>query len=229
MRARRAARRPSPTTVIAGARTPASAARAAMSASVPLTVRWSANVPRWTTATGSLGGRPPATSCVGDAVEAAHAHVEDERAGERGQRRPVDERVGLGRVLVAGDERDRARRRRAASPGSPRRRAPRRRPSRPARPRSPGRLARRSCASSPPRPKTNGSPPFSRTTSRPARAWRSSSSFVVSCGTCSPPPILPTSTSSASGARAVERAVGDELVVEDDVGARDRARARARS
>ena len=44
-----------------------------------------------------------------DAVEAAHAHVEDERAGEGGQRRPVDERVGLGGVLVAGDERDRCR------------------------------------------------------------------------------------------------------------------------
>ena len=52
-----------PTTVIAGARTPACKARAAMSASVPVTVRWSANVPRSITATGSLPGRPPATSC----------------------------------------------------------------------------------------------------------------------------------------------------------------------
>ncbi len=31
------------------------------------------------------------------------------------------------------------------------------------------------------------------------RAWRRRSSFVASCGTCSPPPSLPTKTSSASG------------------------------
>ncbi len=35
-------------------------------------------------------------------------------------------------------------------------------------------------ASSEPRPKTNGSPPFSRTTIRPAEAWRTSSSLISS-------------------------------------------------
>ena len=46
---------------------------------------------------------------LGDARELAHAHVEDERAGEGGQRRPVDRGLRLRRVLVAGDEGHRAR------------------------------------------------------------------------------------------------------------------------
>ena len=53
---------------------------------------------------------------------------------------------------------------------------------------------------------------------RRARARRSSA-FVSSWGTCSPPPILPTSTSSRVGARVVERLGRDQPVVEDDVGA----------
>ena len=45
---------------------------------------------------------------LGDARELAHAHVEDERAGEDGQRRPVDGRLRLRGVLVAGHEGHRA-------------------------------------------------------------------------------------------------------------------------
>jgi hypothetical protein len=41
-----------------------------------------------------------------DAVEPAHAHVEDERPRERGERRPVDLRLVLAGILVAGDEGD---------------------------------------------------------------------------------------------------------------------------
>ena len=57
-------RRPAtgPTIVTAGAPTPASATRSAMSASVPVTTRWSAIVPRSTTATGSSALRPSSIS-----------------------------------------------------------------------------------------------------------------------------------------------------------------------
>jgi hypothetical protein len=48
-----------PTSVIAGGPMPACTTRSAMSASVPLTARWPGKVPRSTTATGSVGGRPP--------------------------------------------------------------------------------------------------------------------------------------------------------------------------
>ena len=57
-------------------------------------------------------------------------------------------------------------------------------------------------ASSPPRPNTNGSPPLSRTTACPARACSSSSAFVASCGTCSPPPILADVDDARASARA---------------------------
>ncbi len=46
---------------------------------------------------------------LGDPRQVLHAHVEDERSGEGGERRPVDRRLGLLRVLVAGDEGDGAR------------------------------------------------------------------------------------------------------------------------
>ena len=59
---------------------------------------------------GGLVGRAAARDeLLGDPVERADAHVEAERAREGGERRPVDERLGLGRILVAGDEGDRAR------------------------------------------------------------------------------------------------------------------------
>ena len=45
---------------------------------------------------------------LGDARQLAHAHVEDERAGEGGQRRPVDGGLRLRRVLVPGHEGHRA-------------------------------------------------------------------------------------------------------------------------
>ena len=51
-----------PTSVIEGGRTPACAARSAMVANVPCTARWPGSVPRSTMTTGSLSGRPPATS-----------------------------------------------------------------------------------------------------------------------------------------------------------------------
>ncbi len=60
MRSRR--RTTSPTMVSAGGCTAAARARAAMSPIVPTTTRWRAVVPRSTTATGSVGGRPAATS-----------------------------------------------------------------------------------------------------------------------------------------------------------------------
>ena len=124
----------------------------------------------------------------------------------------------LGRVLVAGDERDGAGQPRwvtgipayagaampAVTPGTTSNASP---------------AARSACASSPPRPKTNGSPPFRRTTERPARACSTSRRVVSSWGTCSPPPTLPTSTSSASRAHAGQRLGRDEPVVQDHVGA----------
>ena len=51
-------------------------------------------------------------------------------------------------------------------------------------------------ASSPPRPKTNGSPPFNRTTFRPCRPSSTRSALIISWGT-GRPGRLPTSISSA--------------------------------
>ena len=70
------------------------------------------------------------------------------------------------------------------------------------------RRARSASASSPPRPNTNGSPPFRRTTSRPARARSIISSSVCSWGTDSPPPSLPTNSSSASARAPSSAAAG---------------------
>ena len=58
------------------------------------------------------GRGPPAISALADLGRVPDAHVEDERAGKARQRLPVDRGLVLGRVLVAGDEGDRARRRR---------------------------------------------------------------------------------------------------------------------
>ena len=97
-----------PTSVIAGARMPSSAARSATSASVASSVRWPGSVPRSTTATGSSGGAAALDELLRDPRQRAHAHVEDERAREGGERGPVELGLRLGRVLVARDERDAA-------------------------------------------------------------------------------------------------------------------------
>ena len=68
-------------------------------------------------------------------------------------------------------------------------------------------------ASSPPRPKTNGSPPFNRTTVLPASASLSSSRFVTDWCVCRPPPILPTSIMRASR-RELEHTLADQMVVQ---------------
>ena len=72
-----------------------------------VTVRWPGSVPRSTTAAGSAAGRPCSISARRDRGQRAHAHVEDERAREGRQRRPVERALGLGRILVRGHEGDR--------------------------------------------------------------------------------------------------------------------------
>ena len=54
-------------------------------------------------------GPPGRDEPLGDLGQLAHAHVEDERSRERRERRPVDLRLRLRGILVAGDERDGAR------------------------------------------------------------------------------------------------------------------------
>ena len=68
-------------------------------------MRWPGSVPRSITATGSSRGPPLGLQPLGDPRQRAHAHVEDERAGEARERRPVERRLRLVGVLVAGDER----------------------------------------------------------------------------------------------------------------------------
>ena len=52
-----------------------------------------------------LARRPAARhQPLGDPRQRAHPHVEHQRAGERGERRPVERAVRLGRILVTGDE-----------------------------------------------------------------------------------------------------------------------------
>ena len=60
--------------------------------------------------------------------------------------------------------------------------------------------AARASASSPPRPKTNGSPPFRRTTRRPRRAPRTIRRWIVSCDSLGRPARLPTENFCACGA-----------------------------
>ena len=55
--------------------------------------RWPGSVPRSTTAAGSSAGRPAGDQLLGDPRQLPDAHVEDERAGERGERRPSRSRV----------------------------------------------------------------------------------------------------------------------------------------
>ena len=55
------------------------------------------------------GGAPARDETLGDRGELTDAHVDDERPGKAGKRRPVKRRLRFRRVLVTGDERDRAR------------------------------------------------------------------------------------------------------------------------
>ena len=83
-------------------------------------------------------------------------------------------------------------------------------------------------ASSPPRPNTNGSPPFSRTTSRPAQGPVDEQLASMSgWADAVPPGALPTSiTLGPAGARP-SSAAGDQPVVDDDVGRAGAPRRRA--
>ena len=72
----------------------------------PSTVRWPGRVPRSITAAGSSDARPALAQRVGDAGQGLDAHVEDERAREACQRLPVQHRLRLVGILVAGDEGD---------------------------------------------------------------------------------------------------------------------------
>ena len=58
---------------------------------------------------GLVGGTPGLDQRPRDRLEVADPHVEHERAGERGKRRPVERTFGFVRGLVPGDERDRRR------------------------------------------------------------------------------------------------------------------------
>ena len=64
------------------------------------------SVPRSTTATGSSGGAPARDQLRRDPRQRLDAHVEDQRARERGQRGPIQSGLRLVGVLVAGHERD---------------------------------------------------------------------------------------------------------------------------
>ena len=97
-----------PTTVIAGGRTPACATAWASSPE---------GRPHGALAgqraglhdRGRLGGGAPGgDQRGGDLLDAGDPHVQHERPREGRQRLPVEVALGLGRVLVAGDERDRA-------------------------------------------------------------------------------------------------------------------------
>ena len=58
---------------------------------------------------GLIGGSSAGDQLLGDRRQLAHAHVEDERAREGGDRRPVQAVLGIHRIRVAGDERHGAR------------------------------------------------------------------------------------------------------------------------
>ena len=94
-----------PITTTAGGAASATLAAAGRCPSFASTVRWPGRVPRSTAAAGS-GVAPAAVSDATISRQALHAHVEDERSRESRQRLPVERRLLLGRVLVAGDEGD---------------------------------------------------------------------------------------------------------------------------
>ena len=174
-------------------------------------------------------GRPPAgLQPPGDLGPGGHAHEDDEGPAGPGQRLPVDAAGGGGVADVAGHHRDRGRQAPVGDrhPGVGRARR------RPRSPRAPPRRATpaagRASASSPPRPKRKGSPPFSRTTVRPARPCATSSALISSWRAA---PVPATAPPGARPGRALahvdqhgagrgqgeQRAV-DQPVVDDDVG-----------
>ncbi len=163
-------------------------------------------------------GRPAADQALGDQRQVLDAHVEDERAREARQRVPVERRLRPWTGPRARSRTPPPRRRRGGSPGCRRRRARPPPRSRRARPRTRRRLRASSSASSPPRPNTNGSPPLSRTTLRPA--WPSSTSSAVEVVLLDrrAAGLLAHVAQLRVGARAVERAGWDQAVVEHHVG-----------
>ena len=80
----------SPMTTTAGAPTPARSAAAAISSSGARTTRWSASSARCTTAAGVVGRPAVRDQLRRDQVEPVHRHQQHQRAGVRGQARPVD-------------------------------------------------------------------------------------------------------------------------------------------
>ena len=117
----------------------------------------------------------------GDRRRGVHAHEDDDRAAQPGDRRPVDQRLRMPRRQVPGDDDElvgeaAVGHRDAGQRGDGDRAGDARAPPRPARPRP-----RTPRAPPCPRPKTNGSPPLSRTTRRPASACSTSSALICSC------------------------------------------------
>ena len=105
MSSRRAAT--GPNTRIDGGRRPWRSTSAASVSSVATAAFWPGSVPRSIAAAGSAGIAPRLDQAPGDVGQVLDAHVEDERSREVGERLPVERRLGLIWVLVAGDERDR--------------------------------------------------------------------------------------------------------------------------
>ena len=106
---------------------------------------------------------------VGDDRPLRHPHQHHHRAAGPAQGVPVDPGADRSPTL-AGDHASPTRPSPGGSPGCPPPPGRRTPSSRRAPPRSRRRRVRSASASSPPRPNTNGSPPLSRTTCRPARA-----------------------------------------------------------
>ena len=205
----------SPITVTTGASRPSRSAAAAMVASVAIVTRWSGVVADWMHAAGVSGSRPAAIrSAVNPgSPRPAHQHHDGVHADERTQ-------VGRGRVRRPGARsppRTTAPRR-APSPGCPRPPVPRSRWRRPAPPRTARPPPRHASSSSLPRPNTNGSPPLSRTTVRPALACSTSSSLISSCVSAAWPRPLPTSMQLSAWPSLVQQRGADQPVVHHDVG-----------
>ena len=189
----------SPTTSVAGGPTFAAATRVGSSARDPVIVRWSSVHAHCTIAAGVEGGRPASinvrqvsasfpeaisTTKVSVAVamrarstvSSAWAVDAVTTANERARPRCVSgipAAAGAATALVTPG---------TMSTGTP--------------------ASAHAISSSPPRPNTNGSPPFSRTTSRPAEASRTSKA-PISCWLIAwRPGSFPTYTRSARGARS---------------------------
>ena len=72
--------------------------------------------------------------------------------------------------------------------------------------------------SSPPRPNTNGSPPLSRSTRRPARASSTSRRLMSACVAEGLPPRLPANSSRACRPASASTRAIDQRVVDDHLG-----------